>query len=38
MTLHLPVGSLKTFSGLEPVPAPNNPLTNDLATVPSGSV
>ena len=38
MTLHLHVGSLKTFSGLEPVPASNNPLTNDLATAPSGSI
>ena len=36
MALHLPIGPLKTRSGLEPVPT--SPLADDIVTAPSGSV
>ena len=36
MALHLPIGSLKTRSGLEPVPT--SLLANDIANESSGSV
>ena len=42
VALHLPMGSLKTCSGLELVrmanPVPIGPLSDDLATVPLGPV
>ena len=37
MALHLPIGSLKTQSGLEPVPrCEPSPLADDITTAPSG--
>ena len=39
MALHLPIGSLKTRSGLETVPRYEpRPLAGDLTTAPSGPV
>ena len=44
MALHLPTGSLKTHSGLEPVPRcepsiyHSSPYANDIATAPSGTL
>ena len=41
MALHLPIRTLKTSSGLEPVsrsiPVPTSPLADDITTAPSGS-
>ena len=36
MAIHLPIGPLKTRSGLEPVPT--SPLADDITTAPSGPV
>ena len=40
VAVHLPIGSLKTRSGLEPVPRcePTSPLADDIATALSGPV
>ena len=42
MAIHLPIGSLKTRSGLEPLPrmnpVPTSPLADDITTAPSGLV
>ena len=42
MVIHLPIGSLKTLSGLELVPRcelnTHSPLAPDIATAPSGPV
>ena len=42
MALHLPVGPLKTRSGLEPVrdanPVPTSPFADDITTAPSRPV
>ena len=42
MAIHLPIGSVKTCSVLEPDtdanPVPTSPLANDITTVPSGPV
>ena len=42
MAIHLPFGSLKTRSGLEPVPrcepSTYQPLADDITTAPSGPV
>ena len=39
MASHLPIGSLKTCSGLEPVPrCKTSPLADDITTAPSGPV
>ena len=36
MAIHLSIGSLKTRSGLEPVPT--SPLADDITTAPSGPI
>ena len=42
MAYYLPIGPLKTRSGMEPYrdanPVPSTPLTDDIATAPSGLV
>ena len=40
MAIHLPIGSLKTRSGLEPVPRcePSTYLADDITSAPSGPV